>query len=199
MQEKEKVLCNKQDGKQVKADRNIKKVLITEEQVRKRIRELADSISNDYRGKRPLLISVLRGSVVFLADLIRSLKVDCSIDFVAISSYGKELESSGVVRQLLDLRESPVGKDLILVEDIVDTGYTLSYLRTNLLTRTPRSLKVCVFLDKRSRRKVDVPVDYCGFTIPDDFVVGYGLDYQEKYRSLPYIGIIEPKAGRSRK
>jgi hypoxanthine phosphoribosyltransferase len=183
----------------MKKDREILKIIITEKQIRERIRELAAEISRDYRRSQPLFISVLRGSVVFLADLIRALDIDCSLDFVAISSYGGEMESSGVVRQLLDLRESPVGKDLILVEDIVDTGYTMSYLRANLLTRSPRSIRTCAFLDKRVRRKVEVPVDYCGFVVPDSFVVGYGLDYQERYRNLPYVGVLNPKVSRGKR
>lgn len=185
--------------KEMNINKDITKVLVTQEQIQIRIKELADKISRDYRRKKPLLISILRGSIVFLADLMRNLKIDCSIDFVAISSYTDGTESSGVVRQLLDLRESPVHKDLLIVEDIVDTGYTLSYLRSNLLTRTPKSLKICTFLDKKSKRKVNVPVDYCGFVIPDKFIVGYGLDYQERYRNLPYIGVLNPKIYKDKK
>ena len=128
---------------------------------------------------------------MFLSDLLRNLKIQCTIDFVAISSYNGSTESTGVVRQLLDLRENPVDKDLLIVEDIVDTGITLNYLKKNLLTRNPRSLKICVLLDKKERRKEHIKIDYTGFVIPDKFVVGYGLDYQEKYRNLPYIGVIK--------
>ncbi|MBU2568084.1 MAG: hypoxanthine phosphoribosyltransferase, partial [Elusimicrobia bacterium] len=155
--------------------------------------ELAKRISSDYKNRQPTFISILKGSVVFLSDLLRNLDIHCLVDFVAISSYGGETESSGVVRQLLDLRENPVGKDLIVVDDIVDTGLTLSYLRNNLMTRHPASLKICVLLDKKKKRKIDVPIDYTGFVIPDKFVVGYGLDYQEKYRNLPYVGVLNPE------
>jgi hypoxanthine phosphoribosyltransferase len=174
-------------------NRDIVKILFTSEQIQKRVKELADKISHDYANKQPTLISILRGSVIFLSDLIRYLKIQCSIDFVAVSSYNGGTESSGVVRQLLDLRENPVGRHLILVEDIVDTGNTLSYLRTNLLTRNPRSLKICALLCKKNRRKGEINIDYCGFIIPDKFVVGYGLDYREKYRNLPYIAELNPK------
>ncbi|MDI6641185.1 MAG: hypoxanthine phosphoribosyltransferase [Elusimicrobiota bacterium] len=167
------------------------KVLLTGEQIQKRVRELAKQISADYKGNQPMLVSILKGSIVFLSDLIRNLDITCMIDFVAISSYFGETESSGVVRQLLDLRENPVNKDLLIVEDIVDTGTTLDYLRKNLLTRNPKSLKICVLLDKREKRQIDVPIDYTGFVIPDKFVVGYGLDYQEKYRNLPYVGVLK--------
>ena len=168
-------------------------MLISEEDIRKRVIELADKISADYKDKKPILISVLKGSIVFLSDLIRRLKIKSCIDFVAISSYGGDTESSGVVRQLLDLRESPVGQDLLIIEDIVDTGMTLDYLRNNLLTRHPKSLKICVFLDKKESRKIKVPLDYIGFEIPNEFVVGYGLDHKEIYRDLPYIGVLDVK------
>jgi hypoxanthine phosphoribosyltransferase len=171
----------------------IKKVLITEEQIRTKVAELAGRISSDYKGKSPILISVLKGSIVFLSDLIRHLNIRCCIDFVAVSSYGRDTKSSGVVRQLLDLRESPVGQDLLIVEDIVDTGMTLNYLRNNLLTRHPKSLKICVLLDKKGSRKMEVPLDYVGFEIPNEFVVGYGLDYKEIYRDLPYVGVLDTK------
>lgn len=170
----------------------IDEIILTEEQIQKRVKELADEISRDYKNKKNIcLISILKGSVIFLADLLRNLKIDCTIDFIALSSYGSEFESSGVVRQLLDLRESPVNKHLLIVEDIVDTGYTLAYLRENLLTRSPKSLKICVLLDKRERRKANIPIDYCGFVIPNKFVVGYGLDYNEKYRNLPFVAAIK--------
>jgi len=172
-------------------EKNIVEVLLTEEQIKKRVKELAEEISNDYQDKEPVLVSILKGSFMFLSDLLRNLKIQCTIDFVAISSYNGSTESTGVVRQLLDLRENPVDKDLLIVEDIVDTGITLNYLKKNLLTRNPRSLKICVLLDKKERRKEHIKIDYTGFVIPDKFVVGYGLDYQEKYRNLPYIGVIK--------
>ncbi|MFN3967031.1 MAG: hypoxanthine phosphoribosyltransferase [Endomicrobiia bacterium] len=172
-------------------EKNIEEILITEEQIKKRVKELAEQISNDYKDKEPLLVSILKGSFMFLSDLLRNLKIQCTVDFVAISSYNGSTESTGVVRQLLDLRENPVGKDILIVEDIVDTGFTLNYLKKNLLTRNPSSLKICVLLDKKERRKEPIEIDYTGFVIPDKFVVGYGLDYQEKYRNLPYIGVIK--------
>jgi len=172
-------------------EKNIVEVLLTEEQIKKRVKELAEEISNDYQDKEPVLVSILKGSFMFLSDLLRNLKIQCTVDFVAISSYNGSTESTGVVRQLLDLRENPVNKDLLIVEDIVDTGITLNYLKKNLLTRNPRSLKICVLLDKKERRKDHIKIDYTGFVIPDKFVVGYGLDYQEKYRNLPYIGVIK--------
>lgn len=171
--------------------KNIAKIMFTEEQIKKRVKELAEQISNDYMNKEPVLVSILKGSFMFLSDLLRNLKIQCTVDFVAISSYNSSTESTGVVRQLLDLRENPVGKDLLIIEDIVDTGFTLNYLKNNLLTRNPKSLKICVLLDKRERRKEPIKIDYTGFVIPDEFVVGYGLDYQEKYRNLPYIGVIK--------
>ncbi|MEW6040766.1 MAG: hypoxanthine phosphoribosyltransferase [Elusimicrobiota bacterium] len=174
----------------IKQYKEIKKILLTEEQIKKRVTELAEQITSDYKNKNPILVSILKGSIIFLSDLIRQLKIKCSIDFVAISSYEGDTESSGVVRQLLDLRESPVGQDILVIEDIVDTGMTLNYLRNNLLTRNPKSLKICVLLDKKESRKIQVPLDYVGFVIPNEFVVGYGLDYKELYRDLPYIGVL---------
>ena len=140
----------------------------------------------------------MKGSVVFLADLIRSLKAPCAIDFMAVSSYGAKAESSGVVRVLLDLRESPEGKDVLVVEDLLDTGLTMKYLLDNLRTRRPRSLKVCALMDKEGSRKVPVKADYTGFKVPSRFLVGYGLDYAESYRNLPYIGILKEKVYRKR-
>ena len=174
-------------------NKDIIEIFLEENVLRKKVCELAKRISSDYKNKQPTLISILKGSVIFLSDLLRNMDIHCVVDFVAISSYAGETESSGVVRQLLDLRENPVGKDLIVVDDIVDTGLTLSYLRDNLLTRQPASLKICVLLDKKKKRIVDVPIDYTGFAIPDRYVVGYGLDYQEKYRNLPYVGVLNPE------
>lgn len=165
---------------------------MTERQIQRRVRQLADEISRDYAGKHLTLVSVLKGSVIFFADLVRNLTIDCSVDFMAVASYeGKT--SSGVVRLVSDLRESPVGKDLLLVEDIVDSGRTLAYLLRNLRTRQPASLKTCVLLDKPAARTIPVTVDYRAFSIPDEFVVGYGLDYSERYRGLPYIGVLKPE------
>lgn len=172
-------------------DPAIEKILLSSVQIRSGVEKLAKAISRDYRGKNLVLVGVLKGSVVFLSDLIRHLEIPCQVDFMSVASYGKAAQSSGVVRVMLDLRESPEGKDLLLVEDILDTGLTLRYLEDNLRTRKPKSLKVCAFLDKPENRKVDVSADYVGFKIPNVFVVGYGLDYAEKYRNLPYLGILK--------
>lgn len=166
-------------------------VLIGEEKLRKRIKELADVITKDYRGKNPVFISILKGSSFFLTDLVRGMRLDLTIDYMAASSYGKKTESSGNVRILKDLSEPVDGKDVIIVEDIIDTGYTLKAIKDMLDARNAKSVKICVLLDKPERRKVDIPIDYVGFTIPDLFVVGYGIDYAEKYRSLPYIAVLK--------
>lgn len=167
----------------------IKEILISEEQILKRVKELGESISKDYDGKEPILICVLKGSIIFMSDLMRAISVPHLIDFIAVSSYEKT-ESSGIVRLLKDLSIDVFDRDIIIIEDIVDTGLTLSYLIKNFKLHMPSSIKVCVLLDKRCKRKIDVPVDYIGFEIPDKFVVGYGLDYEELYRNLPYIGVL---------
>jgi hypoxanthine phosphoribosyltransferase len=167
------------------------RVLIEEQQIQERIKELGAEISEEYRDKEPILVSILRGSFLFLADLIRALTVPHEVDFMAVSSYGDAKESTGVVRLLQDLSSDVSGRHVLVVEDIVDTGLTWQYIRANLLTRRPASLKIVTLLDKKERRRVDVPVDYAGFVIPDAFVVGYGLDHQQKLRNLPYIGVLE--------
>lgn len=173
---------------------HIEQVLITKEQIEEKIKELGEKISNDYRNcDNLLLVGVLKGAVVFMADLIRNIDIPLDIDFMAVSSYGSSTESSGVVRILKDLDETVEGKDLLVVEDIIDSGLTLSYMCNILKSRKPASLKICALLDKPSRRKVDLKVDYLGFEIPDHFVVGYGLDYAEKYRNLPYICVLKPE------
>jgi len=172
---------------------DVSEVLLTEEQIQQRIRELAEEISADYRGKDLLLVCVLKGGVLFLTDLMRQLDIPHAIDFMAISSYGAGTESSGVVRILMDLNTSIEGKNVLIVEDIVDTGHTLDYILRNLSTRRPASLKVCALLNKPSRRQVDVPIHYVGFDIPNKFVIGYGLDFGEKYRNLPFVGVLKPE------
>ena len=174
---------------------DIEKVIISEEDIQARVRELAAQISHDYAGKELMLIGILKGCFVFLADILRELSIPASLDFVAVSSYGADTKSSGVVRILKDLDESVESKHVLVVEDIVDTGLTLrlSYLLENLRSRRAASVKVCSLLDKPSRRRVTVPVDYRGFTVEDQFVVGYGMDYQGKYRGLPYIGLLKPE------
>ncbi|MBR5598214.1 MAG: hypoxanthine phosphoribosyltransferase [Lachnospiraceae bacterium] len=165
-------------------------VLLTEEEVDRRIKEIGEQISKDYEGKQIHLICVLKGGVFFMCELAKRIDVPVSMDFMAISSYGADTKSSGVIRIVKDLDESITGKDVLVVEDIVDSGRTLSYLLMMLKERKPNSLKLCTLLDKPDRRVIDVDVDYTGFEIPDEFVVGYGLDYAQKYRNLPYIGVV---------
>ena len=169
---------------------DIEKILLTPAQIQRGVKRLARAIEADFQGRDLVLVSILKGSVVFLSDLLRHLELPCTVDFMSVASYGAGAESSGVVRLIMDLRESPEGKDLLLVEDILDTGLTVQYLLENLSTRRPRSVKVCAFLDKAVNRRVPVRADYRCFEIPNDFVVGYGLDYAEKYRNLPYVGVL---------
>lgn len=171
----------------------IAKVLITEEQIRQRVAELGAQISQEYDGLNPLLICVLKGGYVFLADLTRALTIRHGVDFMAISSYGNATRSSGVVRILKDLDRDITGRHILIVEDIIDTGRTLSYLLENLGVRNPASVRLCSLLNKRSRREVDLHVDYVGFEIGDEFVIGYGLDFAENYRNLPYIAVLKPE------
>jgi hypoxanthine phosphoribosyltransferase len=178
----------------VECDENIE-VLLTEEQVQARVRQLGEQITQDYEGKPLLVIGILKGSAVFLADLIRSIDLPLDYDFVAISSYGNDTRSSGVVRLIKDLDASVEGRHVLIVEDIVDTGWTLrlSYLAENMKARKAASVKVCTLLDKPSRRQVDVGIDYCGFVIDDVYVVGYGLDYKGRYRNMRYVGVVKPE------
>ena len=171
----------------------VEQILFTEEELKKRVAELGAAITADYAGKAPVLASVLRGSYIFMADLSRQIKLPISIDFMSVSSYGAGTSSSGQVEIRKDLSDSIEGKDLIIVEDILDSGNTLYYLLDVLQARKPASIKICTLLDKPERRAKPIESDYCGFAIPDAFVVGYGLDYNEKYRNLPYIGILKPE------
>lgn len=170
------------------------RVLISEEQIEKRILEMAKEISEFYKGEEVHLVSVLKGGVFFTCELAKRLTVPVSIDFMSVSSYGNDTKSSGVVKVIKDLDEAIEGKNVLVVEDIIDSGRTLSYLMENLKSRKPKSLHLCTLLDKPERRVIDVQVDYTGFAIPDEFVVGYGLDYMQHYRNLPYIGIVELEA-----
>lgn len=174
-------------------DNDIQEVLFSEEQLKYRVREIAQQITADYQGKEIMLISVLRGSFVFMADLCRAIDLPCTLDFMAVSSYGKGTKSSGQVQITKDLSEDISDRHIIVVEDILDSGNTLSYLLKILENRHPASIRLCTLLDKPDRRVKPVEVHYSGFTIPDAFVVGYGLDYAEKYRNLPYIGILKPR------
>jgi hypoxanthine phosphoribosyltransferase len=171
-------------------DRDVGEVLIDEEQLAGRIRELGREISSDYAGRELLLVGVLKGAVFFMADLMRSITVPCEIDFMAISSYGAATDSSGVVRILKDLDINIEGRHVLVVEDIIDSGLTLSYLVRNLESREPASLDVCALLTKPERREIEVAVRYVGFEIPNRFVIGYGLDFAERYRNLPYVGVL---------
>lgn len=171
---------------------DIESVLMSEETLRKRVCELGEAISHDYAGKEVLMVGVLRGAFVFMADLARAITIPLAIDFMAVSSYGASTSSSGVVRIIKDFDENVEGKHILIVEDIIDSGLTLKYLYNQILSRKPASVRICTLLDKPERRKTDVPVDYNGFSIPDAFVVGYGLDYAERYRNLPYIGVLKP-------
>jgi len=172
---------------------DIDHILISEDALQKRVAELGEQISADYAGKNPLLVSVLRGSFIFMADLTRHIQPFCQVDFMAVSSYGAGTVSSGQVNIVKDLTDSIEGQDVIVVEDILDSGNTLSYLFQLLKARNPASLKLVTLLDKPSRRTKPIQADYVGFTVPDEFVVGYGLDYDELYRNLPYIGVLKPQ------
>jgi len=168
----------------------ILEILFTEEQIRARVKDLAQEITNDYKGRRLVLVSILRGSVFFATDLARLIDLPLSMDFLSISSYGED--SEGVVRITKDLEENVAGKDVLVIEDIVDTGFTLKYLIRTLGGRNPKSVEVCALLDRRARRIIEIELKYMGFEIPDKFVVGYGLDYRQRYRNLPYIGVMKP-------
>jgi hypoxanthine phosphoribosyltransferase len=164
---------------------------VSQSDLERRVRELGAEISRDYEGKDLFLVGVLKGAVFFLSDLMRSLEVDCEVDFMAVASYGSSTDSSGVVRILKDLDATIEGKDVLIVEDIIDSGLTLSYLLRTLKAREPRSLEVCALLTKPERREVDLPIRYTGFEIPNKFVIGYGLDHAERYRNLPYVAVLQ--------
>ncbi len=175
-------------------EKNIAKVLITREQLQTRIAELGAAISRDYAGQDLLLVCVLKGGVLFLTDLVRAIDIGLAFDFMAISSYGgTRVETSGVVRILMDLNSNIENRNVLIVEDIIDTGRTLQYIVENLRTRNPASLRICTLLNKPSRREVKVALDYVGFDIPNEFVVGYGLDYNELYRNLDFVGVLKPE------
>ena len=165
--------------------------LVSQSDLERRVRELGEEISRDYEGKELFLVGVLKGAVFFLSDLMRSLEVPCEVDFMAVASYGSSTDSSGVVRILKDLDATIEGKDVLIVEDIIDSGLTLSYLLRTLKAREPRSLEVCALLTKPERREVDLPIRYTGFEIPNKFVIGYGLDHAERYRNLPYVAVLQ--------
>ena len=175
----------------VEGDELIGEVLVSEEDLQRRVTELAAEVSRDYAGRDLLLVAILKGAVPFLADLMRQLTVPCELDFMDVSSYGSSTDSSGVVRILKDLDASISGRDVLIVEDIIDSGLTLHYLLRNLRARDPASLEVCSLLTKPERRRVDLPIQYVGFEIPNRFAIGYGLDYDEHFRNLSYVAVLE--------
>lgn len=170
---------------------DIEKVLLSEEQIQARVAELGAKLAEDYKGKDLLAVGILKGSNVFMSDLIRKIDIPLQIDFMMVSSYGNAAESSGIVKIVKDLEHGIKGKHLLIIEDIIDSGLTLKYLKQMLETREPASIKLCTLLDKPAKRKESVDVDYIGFTMPDEFLVGYGIDYAEYYRNLPYIGALK--------
>lgn len=171
---------------------DILKVLLDEETIRARVAELGAQITRDYAGKKPFFLGVLKGCYVFMSDLVRHVDLPCTMDFMAVSSYGNGTSTTGAVRITKDLNQDIEGRDLIIVEDILDSGVTLSYLKNYLGNRNPATIRIVTLLDKPARRRADIYADYFGFTVPDEFVVGYGLDYAELYRNLPYIGVLKP-------
>ena len=170
---------------------DIDEILITEDDIREKTKILGNSISRDYSDKDLVMISILKGGLIFLSDLLREVTIPAKVDFMAITSYGADTESAGIVQLLKDLSNPILGKEVLIVEDIIDTGLTLNYLIQTLKARQPLSIKICTLMDKSVRRIVDMPIAYKGFDVPDRFVVGYGLDYGQKYRNLPYIGVLK--------
>lgn len=170
---------------------DIETILFDKDVLANKVHELGEQISKDYAGEEVLLVGILKGASVFLSDLIRQISLPTYIDYMVVSSYGNSAETSGVVRIIKDLEDNIEGKNIIIVEDIIDTGLTLEYLRKNLLSRQPKSLKICTLLDKPARREKEMIIDYKGFEVPDDFIIGYGIDYAEKYRNLPFIGVLK--------
>ena len=172
---------------------DIESIFFTEEAIAEKVKELGTRITKDYAGKDPLLVGVLKGSFVFMADLMRQIDLNCEVEFMAVSSYGSGTTTTGAVKITKDLNHNIEGRHVILIEDILDSGVTLHYLRNYLMSRRPASISICALLDKPARRLADVKADYVGFNCPDAFIVGYGLDYAEKYRNLPYIGMLKPE------
>lgn len=172
---------------------DIDHILFNEQELAEKVQELGKRITEDYKGKSPFLIGVLKGCFIFMSDLARAIDLPCDIDFMAVSSYGSSTSSTGAVQIKKDLNRDIEGRDVIIIEDILDSGVTLSYLTKYLANRNPASIKICTLMDKPARRKSEIRADYIGFVCPDEFVVGYGLDYDEKYRNLPYVGILKPE------
>jgi hypoxanthine phosphoribosyltransferase len=176
---------------------DISEILLSSAVIQERVAELGRAISKDYAGANPLLVGVLKGVVFFMADLLRSIRIPVEVDFIAISSYSPETRGQGFVRLVKDLEIPIQGRQILFVEDVIDTGLTLNYILNNLRARQPASLEVCVLFDKSERRLIDIPIKYKGFDLPDRFVVGYGLDHREKYRNLPFVGLLKPEAFRT--
>jgi hypoxanthine phosphoribosyltransferase len=179
--------------KENELQKDIQQVFLSQAALQKRVRELGQQISQDYRGKNPVLVGALKGVICFMADLLRNITIPMEMDFIAVSSYSAEARDQGLVRVVKDLDLPITGRHVIFVEDVIDTGLTLNYLMNNLRSRAPASLEVCVMFNKQERRLMEVPLRYKGFNLPDYFVVGYGLDHHEKYRNLPYVGILRPE------
>ena len=177
---------------------DISEILLTSDQIQNRVREMGHDITADYRGKNPLLVGVLKGVLFFMADLLREVPVPVEVDFIAVSSYTPETRQQGMVRLVKDLELPIAGRHVLFVEDVIDTGLTLNYILRNLRARQPASLEVCVLFDKPDRRLIEIPLKYKGFELPDRFVVGYGLDYRERYRNLPFVGLLKPEILRDR-
>lgn len=177
----------------VSMDRDILKVLYTEEDIAKRIREMGAQMYEDLQDKEPLFVSVLRGAFIFMADIVRACQVRCDVEFIAVSSYGNSTSSSGIVQITHDIQQDITGRHLVVIEDILDSGNTLHFLKQYFMTKGAASVSICTLLDKPSRRTKMITPDYTGFVVPDEFVVGYGLDYGQKYRNLPYIGVLKPE------
>lgn len=180
-------------------NKDIKKILIEENELKSKVAEIAAKITEDYKGKDLLIVCVLKGAVIFASDLIRKIDLPLDIDFIAISSYGANTKSSGVVRILKDLNTGIEDRHVLIVEDIIDSGLTLAYLADNLRSRQPASVEICTILDKKERRTINLDIKYAGFVVPDEFVVGYGLDYAEKYRNLPYIAVLKEEIYKTQK
>lgn len=172
---------------------DIERVLVTEEEITAKVKEIAAQLEEDYKDKNPVFLGILKGSFVFMADLMRAVNIYCDIDFMAVSSYGNSSTTSGAVKINKDLSQDIEGRHVVIIEDILDSGVTLSYLKSYLMNRMPASISICTLLDKPARRKADIKADYFGFDIPDAFVVGYGLDYAERYRNLPFVGVLKPE------
>ena len=179
------------DKSEIKLHNAISQILFTEDQIKNRIFQLAETINEDYRHKYPIFVGVLKGVFIFMADLLRAIEIDCDVDFLAISNYSNDARTRGVVRLVKDLDIPIEGRHVLFIEDVIDTGLTLHYLLRNLNERNPASLKVCTLFNKPTRRLIELPIQYKGFDLPDKFIVGYGLDYNERFRNLPYVGIIK--------